>query len=341
LLDVCDLTVEYTGGRRRRPVRAVDDVSFHIGPNETLGLVGESGSGKTTIGRAILGLTPVTTGRISFDGADITDADPRTRRQLSSTLQVVFQDLYGSLNPTRTVGRTLAEPLTARRGVPRDEVKRRVDDMLRRVGLAPDAAHRYPNAFSGGQRQRIAIARALMARPRLVICDEPVSALDLSVQAQVLNLLKELQDSLNLSYLFIAHDLHVVRHLSHRIVVLYRGRVMEEGPAELVYTQPAHPYTQALLDASPSPDPDVQRRRRAERVRPVRSEPSTIAAHGCPFVDRCPYAILPCATQRPALELVVSGTSAACHRKEELPAYMPGESPAGEPPRLPRRATHV
>jgi oligopeptide/dipeptide ABC transporter ATP-binding protein len=341
LLDVCELKVEYAGRRNRPAVRAVDGVSFHLGTHETLGLVGESGSGKTTIGRAILGLTPVTDGRVMFDGADITHADARVRRRLSSTLQVVFQDPYGSLNPTRTVGQTLAEPVAARRTVPRDEVKRRVEEMLGRVGLAPDAGRRYPNAFSGGQRQRIAIARALMVQPRLVICDEPVSALDLSVQAQVLNLLKELQDSLELSYLFIAHDLHVVRHLSHRIVVLYRGQVMEEGPAELVYTRPSHPYTRALLDASPSPDPDVQWRRRAQRVRPVRSESSSPTGDGCPFVDRCPYAILTCTTQRPHLEPTGSGASVACHRWDELPAYAPGEQTAGVASRLPRRSTHA
>lgn len=268
LLDVRGLTVEFSTGRRDTPLRAVSDVSLTIAPRETVGLVGESGSGKSTIGRAILGLTEPTDGSISFAGRDITRASHRDRRLLSRDLQVVFQDPYSSLNPTRTIGQTLVETLRPHGRANHAEATERAHAMLERVGLSADAASRYPAHFSGGQRQRIAIARALMVRPRLVICDEPVSALDLSVQAQVLNLLRELQDDFELSYLFIAHDLAVVRHLSHRIVVLYRGRIMEQGEAGTVYEEPAHPYTRKLLSAAPVPDPTVQRRRRAARVRP-------------------------------------------------------------------------
>jgi ABC-type oligopeptide transport system ATPase subunit len=265
LLDVRNLVVEYPGRRSRPPTRAVDDVSFEIGPRETLGLVGESGSGKTTIGRAILGLTPVTGGTIAFAGKDITRARYNERRALSGDLQVVFQDPYSSLNPTRTVGQTLAEPVRGRSASSPAELQAAIAWILDRVGLAADAAKRYPSHFSGGQRQRIAIARALIVRPRLVICDEPVSSLDLSVQAQVLNLFRELQDELSVSYLFVAHDLAVVRHLSDRIVVLHQGRVVEQGSAERVYRAPVEPYTKALLEASPIPDPELQRARRLAR----------------------------------------------------------------------------
>src|SRR6185369_11786443 len=244
-------------------------VSLSVAARETVGLVGESGSGKSTIGRAILGLTPVNDGTVAFDGADITHADYRARQRLAADLQVVFQDPYSSLNPTRTIGQTLAETLRVQgKRHTKAEVTERVRWMLERVGLPADAAGRYPAHFSGGQRQRIAIARALMVQPRLVICDEPVSALDLSVQAQVLNLLRELQNEFQLGYLFIAHDLAVVRHLSHRIIVLYRGRIMEEGSAATVYANPLHPYTQTLLEAAPVPDPERQRQRRTARTGP-------------------------------------------------------------------------
>ena len=245
LLRVRDLEVTYRGRHGTPTVHAVDGVSFTVAANETVGLVGESGSGKTTIGRAILGLTPVSSGAIAFAGVDITRAGYHQRRALSADLQVVFQDPYSSLNPTRTIGQTLGETLRAQR-IGHDAVAERVAAMLKRVGLTPDAVRGYPSRFSGGQRQRIAIARALIAQPRLVICDEPTSALDLSVQAQVLNLLRELQHDFGLSYLFIAHDLAVVRHLSRRIIVLYRGRVMEQGDAASVYANPIHPYTRRI-----------------------------------------------------------------------------------------------
>jgi peptide/nickel transport system ATP-binding protein len=270
LLEARDLIVEFPSGRRQPPFRALDGVSVEVAAGETVGVVGESGSGKTTLGRAILGLVPIASGRVVFDGEDITEADRQARRRLSAELQVVFQDPYSSFNPTRTVGQTLAETIRVHLDLSSDAIEERVRSMLERVGLPRDAAERYPGSFSGGQRQRIAIARGLMVEPRLLICDEPVSALDLSVQAQVLNLLRELQDELGVSYLFVAHDLDVVRHLSDRIIVLYRGRVMEEGDAERVYDHPSHPYTRALLDAAPVPDPrEQQQRRRARAARAV------------------------------------------------------------------------
>jgi oligopeptide/dipeptide ABC transporter ATP-binding protein len=316
LLEVRDLTVEFSNGRRRVPVRAVDKVSFTVDARETIGLVGESGSGKTTIGRAILGLVPIDAGTVTFDGREITHASYRERRQLSADLQVVFQDPYSSLNPTRTVGQTLSETLRAQHP-DRAAVQQRVQELLERVGLSADAAREYPAHFSGGQRQRIAIARALMAQPRLVICDEPTSALDLSVQAQVLNLLRNLQREFHLGYLFISHDLAVVRHLSHRIIVLYHGRIMEHGRAADVYGDPMHPYTRALLDAAPVPDPEEQRRRRALGSRRPAAAASA-PAESCPFAPRCPHTIDICRTSRPPLEATPVGTLVACHRWHEL-----------------------
>ncbi len=314
-LDVRDLTVEFRRHRRTPPLRAVDGVSLRIDAGETLGLVGESGSGKSTLGRAILGLTPTASGSVHFDGKDITHAGPRERRALSSRMQVVFQDPYSSLNPTRSIGRTLAEPLLVHRKLSRTETDTQVRSMLDLVGMPGDTADRYPSQFSGGQRQRIAIARALMLSPDLVICDEPVSALDLSIQAQVMNLLGELQRELRLSYLFIAHDLAVVRHLSHRVMVLYRGQVMETGPAAHVYTHAAHPYTQALLAAAPVPDPQQQHARRAARTATSLQPPNPA---GCPFAHRCPHTVDLCRTERPALRPTDGDASVACHRFEEL-----------------------
>jgi len=318
LLDVRDLTVEYSRGRGRPPLRAVDGVSFSLTARETLGLVGESGSGKTTIGRAILGLAPVTAGEIRFAGEEITAASRQRRRALSTELQVVFQDPYSSLNPTRTIGQTLSEVMRAHGRPAREDVQERVHAMLEHVGLPSDATDRYPAHFSGGQRQRVAIARALMNQPRLVICDEPTSALDLSVQAQVLNLLRGLQHEFELGYLFISHDLAVVRHLSHRIVVLYRGRIVEHGDAAAVYANPAHPYTVALLDAAPVPDPEIQQQRRGVRVRKAVTGPPVDDANGCSFAPRCPHVIDRCRTSRPALEAMPEGTLVACHRWREL-----------------------
>jgi len=263
LLQVQDLRVDFTQGQGK-VFQALKGVSLSIHPGETVGLVGESGSGKTTLGRVILGLTEATQGQILFDGEDITHASRARRRTLGRDIQVVFQDPYGSLNPARTVGDTLAEPLLSDKSLRTQDIAQRIAEVLQRVGMPADTAQRYPGQFSGGQRQRIAIARAVIAKPRLIVCDEPVSALDLSVQAQVLNLLKELQQSMGLAMLFISHDLTVVRHVSHRTVVLYRGDIVEQGDANQVHEHPQHPYTRALLAAAPVPDPLVQRERRAQ-----------------------------------------------------------------------------
>lgn len=270
LLQVQDVCVNFPQGKSR-VFHALKGVSLDIRPGETVGLVGESGSGKTTLGRVILGLTPATAGRVVFDGEDITHASAARRRTLGRDIQVVFQDPYGSLNPARTVGDTLAEPLLNDRSLSPKDMAQRIAEVLQRVGMPADTAQRYPGQFSGGQRQRIAIARAVIARPRLIVCDEPVSALDLSVQAQVLNLLKELQQSMGLALLFISHDLTVVRHVSHRTVVLYRGNIVEQGDAAQVHAHPQHPYTRALLAAAPVPDPLAQRERRAEFERARRA----------------------------------------------------------------------
>lgn len=267
LLDIKNLVVRYPCGRRRPPVTAVNDVSMTIRRGETVALVGESGSGKSTIGNAVLGLVPAAAGALLFDGEDLAQATARRRRTLTRHIQPVFQDPYGSLNPMRTVGQTLIEPLLAHRRIADALARRQAAAMLGQVGLGPEAADRYPAEFSGGQRQRIAIARALMVRPQLIVCDEPTSALDLSIQAQVLNLLRELQDAFGLSYLFITHDLAVVPHVAHRVVVLHQGTVAESGPVHQVSTRPEHPYTQALLEAAPTPDPAKQRRKRSSRNR--------------------------------------------------------------------------
>lgn len=253
LLEVCDLRVQFPGRGRDEGVPAVDGVSLHIAPGETLGLVGESGSGKSTLSNAVLGLVRPTAGRIRFAGQDITNARPVERRRLAQRLQVVFQDPYGSLNPSRTIGATLAEPLRVHQRLGRAGATTRVTEILAKVGLPADAADRYPRQFSGGQRQRIAIARALVLQPELIICDEPTSALDLSVQAQILNVLLTLQQDLGLAYLFVSHDIEVVRHMAHRVAVLLQGRLVEEGTVEQVTTAPRHPYTRKLLASVPVP----------------------------------------------------------------------------------------
>jgi oligopeptide/dipeptide ABC transporter ATP-binding protein len=318
LLAVNDLAVEYRAGRS--VIRAIDGVDLTVAARETVGLVGESGSGKTTLGRAILGLAAIREGAVAFDGTAITRAKRRQRRRLSAEMQVVFQDPFSSLNPTRTVGQTLAETarVHAQSNAERGQIDARVREMLERVGLPSNATNRFPGQFSGGQRQRIAIARALMVLPRLVICDEPVSALDLSIQAQVLNLLRQLQEEFELSYLLISHDLSVVRHLAHRIVVLYRGRVMESGDAGAIYDSAAHPYTQALLDAAPVSDPDLQRARRRARGAHRSDASGSLAAESCPFALRCEHALDVCRTVRPQLEATSHGTLVACHRWREL-----------------------
>ena len=262
LLDCRDVVVEYPiKGWRRAPFKALKGVSLDIRPGETVGLVGESGSGKTTLGRAVLGLAPVTGGEVLFDSTDIAHYGRSERRGLSKDIQVVFQDPYTSLNPSLTIEQILVEPLTVQ-NVPRAEASQRVRELLDQVGLPSNAASRLPREFSGGQRQRIAIARALALRPRLIVCDEPVSALDLSTQARVLDLFKDIQERTGVAYLFVSHDLAVVRHLSHRVAVMYRGEIVEWGDGDQVTSAPKHPYTQQLFLSAPIPDPVRQAERR-------------------------------------------------------------------------------
>ena len=262
LLDCKDVVVEYPmKGWRKPPFKALKGVSLDIRPGETVGLVGESGSGKTTLGRAVLGLAPVTGGEVLFDGVDIAHFGRPQRRALSKDIQVVFQDPYTSLNPSLTIEQILVEPLTVQ-NVAKSEASKRVRELLDQVGLPSNAATRLPREFSGGQRQRIAIARALALRPRLIVCDEPVSALDLSTQARVLDLFRDIQDRTGVAYLFVSHDLAVVRHLSHRVAVMYRGEIVEWGDGDQVTSAPKHPYTQQLFLSAPIPDPVKQAARR-------------------------------------------------------------------------------
>jgi ABC-type oligopeptide transport system ATPase subunit len=272
LLDVKKLVVEYpVKGFRKEPFKALKGVSIDIRAGETVGLVGESGSGKTTLGRALLGLAPVTGGEILYRGQDIAHLGRKERRALSSEIQVVFQDPYTSLNPSLTIEQILVEPLTVRRVSGKDASKR-VRDLLDQVGLPTSAAGRLPREFSGGQRQRIAIARALALEPRLIVCDEPVSALDLSTQARVLDLFTEIQDRTGVAYLFVSHDLAVVRHLAHRVAVMYHGEIVEWGDGDQVTARPEHPYTQRLFLAAPVPDPVRQEQRRADRRRLIEEQ---------------------------------------------------------------------
>ena len=259
-----DVTYPGHGVHRRAGHRVLKDVTIDIRPAETVGLVGESGSGKTTLGRGILGLAPVTAGSITLNGHEIANPSRAERRRLASEVQVVFQDPYSSLNPTMSIGQILAEPLTVRH-VPKVEARTRVYELLTAVGLPADTAFRRPREFSGGQRQRIAIARALALRPKLIVCDEPVSALDLSTQARVLDLLLEIQERTGVAYLLISHDLAVVRHISHRVAVMYQGEIVEWGDGDQVTSRPRHPYTQRLMMAAPVPDPDEQAKRREQR----------------------------------------------------------------------------
>lgn len=267
LLDVRDVVVEYPlKGFRKEPFKALKGVSLDIRPGETVGLVGESGSGKTTLGRAVLGLAPVTGGSIKYRGQEISQATRAQRKELIHEIQVVFQDPYTSLNPSMTIEQILTEPLTVRK-VERQAANKRVAELLDQVRLPHGAAHRLPREFSGGQRQRIAIARALALDPKLIVCDEPVSALDLSTQATVLDLFIEIQERTGVAYLFVSHDLAVVRHLSHRVAVMYHGEIVEWGDGGQVTGEPEHPYTQRLFMAAPVPDPDRQAQRRADRLR--------------------------------------------------------------------------
>ena len=316
ILEVTDLVKEFTvrssqGIRSvRRTVYAVSGVSFSLSPGQTLGLVGESGSGKTTVGRCLLRLLEPTAGSVRFLGRELTTLGQRELRDLRREMQIVFQDPYASLDPKMTVGASIAEPLQIQ-GIEGDHGAK-VRELLELVGLAPDHARRFPHEFSGGQRQRVGVARALALQPKLLILDEPVSALDVSIQAGVVNLFEDLQDQLGLSYVFIAHDLSVVRHISDVVAVMYLGKIMEIAPAEDLYTRASHPYTRALLSAIPEPDPKVERSRK--RIMLEGDVPSPInPPSGCRFRTRCPKAQDHCAEAEPALVDRGAGHPVACH----------------------------
>lgn len=309
-------------------LKAVGGVSFDLTQGETLGIVGESGSGKSTLARAIIGTIPASDGRIVWQGTDLAALDPRARRAHRKDVQMIFQDPLAALNPRLTVGEIIAEPLTTHNpGLTRAEVRRKVGEMMERVGLLSNLANRYPHEFSGGQCQRIGIARALILEPKLVICDEPVSALDVSVQAQVINLLSDLQKDTGVSLIFIAHDLSVVKHISDQIVVMYLGRVMEEAPARVLTRAPRHPYSQALISSVPIPDPKLEKARK----RPVLEGelPSPLdPPSGCVFRTRCPIAQDTCADARPEMRLVADGHRLACPYGEVAAPHAVDAEPA-------------
>ncbi|MHC0036703.1 ABC transporter ATP-binding protein [Pseudoneobacillus sp. C159] len=315
LLEVKNLKTYYPvkGGFFRRTignVKAVDDISFTINKGETLGLVGESGCGKSTTGRTIIRLLNATSGEILFDGKDITKLSGKSLQDIRQDIQMVFQDPYASLNPIQMVGDIIAEPIKNYKKMGKDDLKAEVMELLNKVGLPPDAYYKYAHEFSGGQRQRIGIARSLALRPKLIIADEPVSALDVSVQSQVLNLLKELQDEFELTFLFIAHDLSVVKHMSDRIGVMYLGNMVEISDKNSLYAEPLHPYTKALVSAIPVPDP----RRKANRIVLTGDVPSPLnPPSGCPFHPRCPVAKDECSVTKPVLKEVKPGHEVACH----------------------------
>jgi peptide/nickel transport system ATP-binding protein len=317
LLEAVGVSKDFVvGGRftpgRRRLVHAVDKVSLKIWPGETVGLVGESGCGKSTLGRCLVRLYDISAGELRFQGKDIGHLSRRQLRPIRREIQMVFQDPYASLNPRRRVGDLIAEPLRVHGRRSAAGIKARVDELIGLVGLLPDHLQRFPYEFSGGQRQRIGIARALALEPRLIVADEPVSALDVSIQAQIVNLLLDLRERLNLTYIFIAHDLSVVRQISTRTAVMYLGSIIETGATETIYGAPAHPYTQALISAVPVPDPD----RAAGRTRIILTGdvPSPMnPPQGCRFHPRCRYATDHCRTERPVLRPLADGRQVACH----------------------------
>jgi peptide/nickel transport system ATP-binding protein len=301
--------------RKVGDVHAVDDVSFMVERGKTLGLVGESGCGKTTVGRTLLNLLPKTSGQVLFEGRDLSELNSAEWRLMRRHMQIVFQDPMESLNARHTVGRIVEEPFVIHKLGDAPFRRARVAELLERVGLPPSAADRFPHEFSGGQRQRIGIARAIALKPKFIVCDEAVSALDVSIRAQIVNLLLELQREMHLALLFIAHDLAVVRHVSDEVAVMYLGSIVEHAPAAEIYVRPAHPYTRALISAIPVPDP----RRKRERIVLQGDVPSPVnPPAGCRFHTRCPFAVEVCRTVAPRWEEVSAGHNVACHRWREL-----------------------
>ncbi len=324
LVEVKNLTKHFPAAHKQ-VVRAVDDVSFVIQRGETLGLVGESGCGKTTVGRCLLRLIEPSAGEIRFDGRNLTEINRTELRGLRRKMQIIFQDPYSSLNPRMKVGQIIAEPLIVHNVGSKAEQRERVAELLRVVGLDPDYANRYPHQFSGGQRQRIGIARALALNPDFIVADEPVSALDVSVQAQVVNLLQDLQAQFGLTYLFISHGLAVVKHISSRVGVMYLGKLVELALADDIYAEPLHPYTQALSAAIPSPMPQAVKR----AVKKLGGDPPTPLnpPSGCRFHTRCPYMMERCKIEEPKLAEITPGHWAACHLHDSPNVVSPGSTP--------------
>ena len=342
LLEVTDVTKHFPGktvgllGRRGSPVKAVDGVSFVVHEGETLGLVGESGCGKSTTGRAVSKLIEPTSGTIRFAGQDISGLSPRRMRPMRRQMQMIFQDPYSSLNPRHTIGGIVGAPYRIQGETPAGGIKKTVQGLMERVGLNPEHYNRYPHEFSGGQRQRIGIARALALQPKLIVCDEPVSALDVSVQAQVVNLLEDLQNEFGLAYVFIAHDLSVVRHISDRVAVMYLGKIMEITDRDALYERPMHPYTHALLSAVPVPDPKLEARREKILLTGDLPSPSSPPS-GCVFHTRCPKfknelsdgEREQCRTVEPVLEEKRPGQSVYCHFPQVRSDLIDGGPPTG------------
>jgi oligopeptide transport system ATP-binding protein len=319
LLEVSGLRVEFrvategSFGGRRQTLKAVDDVGFTLATGETLGIVGESGCGKSSLARGILRLTPLRSGSVRLNGEELTTLNPGQLRQRRQMMQIVFQDPLASLDPRMTVGEIISEPLVALRPeLSRRDRSRMVEAMMERVGLLPNQINRYPHEFSGGQCQRIGIARALILRPKLLICDEPVSALDVSIQAQIVNLLMELQQEMGLSMLFISHDLSIVKQISHRVMVMYLGRCVEIAGRDSLYRHPRHPYTRALIESIPIPDPDIERATTGLAIRGDLPSP-LYPPSGCAFRTRCPLAVERCASETPELEEKATAHRVACH----------------------------
>lgn len=311
LIEVCHLSKDFSMRGRSGAVRAVNDVTFAVEKGETFGLVGESGCGKTTLGRTVTRLYEPSGGQIIFDGVDIAALNGKALSPYKRRMQIVFQDPYSSLNPYMNVEELIGEPLDLAEKLPRAERRERILDIVSRVGMEKDDLEKYPHEFSGGQRQRIGIARALVTKPDFVLCDEPISALDVSIQAQVVNLLEDLQQEMGLTYIFVAHDLSMVRHISHRIAVMYMGHIVEISPAEELYSHPLHPYTRALLSAIPIPNPRAAQEQWQVHLTGDPPDPAD-QIRGCPFAGRCPDCTPQCLKIRPELREVSSGHQAAC-----------------------------